>query len=203
MIKTQIEKVKGNWKEVLNDCRFTANKKELDKEPSVNFKKEILIAEHTPIRDIIIKWAWLNIPHWTTVHWVRHRWEKYVATQRSDRTSIDRNKLPQDHPTNMKGEANTQHLIDTSRKRLCFQASDETRLLAESLKVEIHEVVDEYIANCLVPNCIYRGGCPETSNKKPCEFYEKFVKRYGQISNIQERYDYYNKDFYERKGVDY
>lgn len=62
MFKTHIEKVKGDWKEVLNDCRFTVNLKEIDKEPSEKFKKEILIAEHSPIRNISIKWRWLQIP---------------------------------------------------------------------------------------------------------------------------------------------
>lgn len=199
MVKTYIEKVKGNWTEVLNDCRFTANLSNLDKEPSETFKKEILMAEHSPIRDIIIKWKWLDIPHWSVVHWVRHKWEKYVATQRTDRTGIDRSTLTQDCPSSIICEANVQHLIDTQRKRLCYQASDETREEAESLKIEIHNSVDKYIGDILVPNCIYRGGCPETSTKKPCEFYNNFVKKYGQISNLQERYRLYNEEFYKNK----
>lgn len=199
-MKTKIIKIKGDWNEVLNDCRFTVNKKDLNKEPSEKFKKHILIAEHSPIRDIIIKWKWLNIKHWITCHWVRHKWEKYVATQRTDRTGIDRDKLPQDYPSNMIGEANTQQLIDTQRKRLCFQASKETREYAEDLKVTIHEEIDEHIANVLVPNCIYRGGCPEYSkdDENRCRFYENFVKKYGQIGDIQERYDRYNEFFYNR-----
>ena len=200
MIKTNIEKVKGDWKEVLNDCRFTANLPKLDKEPSDKFKKEVLIAEHSPIRDIFIKWVWYKIPHWTVVHWVRHKWEKFVPTQRTDRTGVDRHTLPQDCPSDLKGEANVQHLIDTERKRLCFQASDETRECAESLKVTIHDEVDKHIANVLVPNCIYRGGCPEMSVAKPCHFYDNFVKKHGQLSSIQERYDAYNEDFYKRFG---
>lgn len=198
-MKTKILKTKGDWNEVLNDCRFTVNKKDLDKEPSEKFKKRILIAEHSPIRGIYIKWRWLKIPHWVVVHWVRHKWEKFVATQRTDRTGINRNQLPQDYPSDMTGEANPQHLIDTSRKRLCFQASKETREYAEDLKVTIHEEVDTYIANVLVPNCIYRGGCPEFEADDPnrCMFYENFVKKHGQISNIQKRYDLYNENFYK------
>lgn len=206
MIKTNIIKIKGDWKEVLNDCRFTVNKKDLDKEPSEKFKKKILIAEHSPIRNIIFKWEWSNIPHWVTVHWVRHKWEKYVATQRADRTGVDRIKLPQDTPQNMRGEANIQALIDTERKRLCFQASAETRQYGESLKIEIHNK-DKYIGNVLVPNCVYRGGCSEYSkdDENRCRFYEKFLeeanKREVDISNIQERYDLYNELFYKQKGV--
>lgn len=198
-MKTKILKVKGDWKEILNDCRFTVNKKDLDKEPSDKFKKRILIAEHSPIRDIYIKWRWLQIPHWVVVHWVRHKWEKFVATQRTDRTGIDRHTLSQDAPSDMAGEANIQNLIDTNRKRLCFQASKETREYAEDLKVTIHEEVDKYIADVFVPNCIYRGGCSEFDSADPnrCKFYENFVKKHGQISDIQKRYDEYNKDFYE------
>ncbi len=198
-MKTKILKVKGDWKEILNDCRFTVNKKDLDKEPSDKFKKRILIAEHSPIRDIYIKWRWLQIPHWVVVHWVRHKWEKFVATQRTDRTGINRHTLSQDAPSDMTGEANIQNLIDTNRKRLCFQASKETRECAEDLKVTIHEEVDKYIADVFVPNCIYRGGCSEfdSADLNRCKFYENFVKKHGQISDIQKRYDEYNKDFYE------
>lgn len=202
MIKTRIVKVKGDWKEILDDCRFTVNKKPIDKEPSDAFKKSILIAEHTPIRDFIIKWEWLSIPHWVTVHWVRHKFEKFVGTQRTDRTGVDRTKLPQDEPQNMRGEANVQHLIDSMRRRLCSRASKETRDCAYSLKIEIHDVVDENIANVLVPNCVYRGGCPEYDKKDDnrCKFYEKFEKMAKEsnvdISDIKSRYDYYNKKFY-------
>ncbi len=197
-MKTKIIKIKGNWNEVLNDCRFTVNKKDLSKEPSEKFKKKILIAEHSPIRDIYIKWRWLQIPHWVVVHWVRHKWEKFVATQRTDRTGIDRHTLPQDCPSDMTGEANVQHLIDTEKKRLCFQASKETRELAEDKKVTIKNEVDPYIADVLVPSCIYRGGCSEFNGTEEhrCRFFENFTKRNGVFTNIQERYDAYNKEFY-------
>ena len=52
--KTEIIKVKGDWPEVVNDCRATVAKPELGREPSTDFKKKILIAEHDPIRDIEI-----------------------------------------------------------------------------------------------------------------------------------------------------
>lgn len=201
MIKTKILKIKGDWKEVLNDCRFTVNKANLDKEPSDEFKKTILISEHSPIRDIYFKWEWLQIPHWVTVHWVRHKWEKFVATQRSDRTGIDRHSLPQDTPSNMRGEGNVQHLIDTMRKRLCFKASPETRECAMSLKTEIHEI-EPFIADVLIPSCIYRAGCCEKTQGNDCKFFEWFLKTFPKdkdIFNIQDRYDVYNKWFYSQR----
>lgn len=60
-MQTEILKVKGDWQEVVDDCRATVGKGELGKEPSTEFKRSILIAEHSPIRDISIKWRWQDI----------------------------------------------------------------------------------------------------------------------------------------------
>lgn len=202
MGQTFIEKIKGDWKEVLNDCRFTVGKAPLDKEPSEKFKKEILIAEHSPIRDISVKWIWYNIKHWVGVHWVRHKWECFVRTQRVDRTGIDRDKLPQDEPQDFKGEANIQHLIDSWRKRLCGQASPETREKAEDFK-ETLRYFEKEISDVLVPNCIYRCGCPELSQ---CAFWGEFLRWCSKnghtdprLMTIQNRYDLYNQYFYEKR----
>ena len=92
---TEILKIKGDWEEVVNDCRSTVGKAELGKEPSKAFKRSILIAEHSPIRDIIVKWRWKGVKSWVATHWVRHKWEKYVTTQRDDRTGVSRDDLPQ------------------------------------------------------------------------------------------------------------
>jgi len=159
-----------------------------------------LIAEHSPIRDLIFKWRWAAMPHWITTHWVRHRWEKFVRTQRTDRTGIDRTKLPQDAPQDFTGEANTQHLIDTQRKRLCYMAAKETREYAEDLKATIHKVEPE-ASDVQVPNCVYRCGCPEIGG---CKFWDNFVKWCYKFTggidirtcDIQVRYDMYNDWFY-------
>lgn len=197
-MKTKILNTKGNFGEVLDVCRHTANKTALNKTPSNEFIKEILISEHSPIRLISILWKWTNIPHWIGVHWVRHKWECFVGTQRTDRTGIDRTKLPQDEPQDFIGEANIQNLIDTMRKRLCFQASPETREYAEDLKATIGGYYDKRIADVLVPNCIYRCGCPEGKNN--CGFFDNLAERHGfNDTNIQKRYDNYNKYF--RKEV--
>lgn len=192
---TNIIKVKGDWNEVVDDCRSTVGKTPLGKEPSEQFKRSILIAEHSPIRDISIKWKWSNIPSWVATHWVRHKWECFVKTQRSDRTGIDRNKLPQDAPVDFTGEANAQHLIDTMRKRLCRQASTETRKYAEDLKLAIHEVEPE-VADVLVPQCCYRGFCSEPVS---CGWWEKFSANLSkeQLIDGRERYKAYNEWFAE------
>ncbi len=193
-MKTEILKIKGDWQEVVDDCRATVGKESLGKDPSTTFKRGILLAEHSPIRDISVKWRWRDMPHWVTVHWVRHKWEKFVRTQRTDRTGINRTKLPQDEPQTFTGEANAQHLIDTMRKRLCRQASPETRRYAEDFKRTLHDVEPE-ISDVLVPNCVYRCGCPEM---KPCRHWDELVKATGGeilTADIQQRYDLYNELF--------
>lgn len=193
-MQTEILKVKGDWQEVLSDCRSTVGKEPLGKEPSDSFKRSILIAEHSPIRDISIKWKWRGMKSWIATHFSRHKWECFIKTQRSDRTGVDRNKLPQDAPVDFVGEANVQSLIDTMRKRLCYQASPETRAYAEDLKRAITEVQPE-IGNVLVPNCCYRAGCPELNT---CGYFQKLLEKDSRIAstNIAERYEAYNRIFF-------
>jgi hypothetical protein len=199
-MKTKILKVKGDWIEVLNDCRASVGKEARNKEPSTEFKKKILIAEHSPIREILIKWEWENIKSWISVHFVRNIWYKVVRTQRDDRTGVDRDKSPQDTPVHFTGDANPQHLIDTARKRLCYQAHPETRAYMEDLKYAIHEIQPE-ISEVMVPNCIYRCGCPEPEMCKK-KFFVDFIRKHGTILTIQKRYDAYNKDFFSRMWED-
>lgn len=195
-MKPDYIKIKGSWEDVVDDCRSTVGKPPLGHGPSDAFKRNILIAEHSPIRNISVRWKWKDIPSWVATHFVRHIWYKCVKSQRSDRTGIDRTKLPQDAPVDFTGEANAQHLIDTMRKRLCRQASPETRQYAENFKAALHEVEPE-ISDVLVPNCVYRGGCPELHN---CGYFQSLIEvsmRDIATTNIQDRYDEYNCIFWE------
>lgn len=194
--KTEIIKIKGDWQEVVDDCRSTVGKESLGKEPSAEFKRGILIAEHSPIRDIIVKWRWRSIKSWIATHWSRHKWECFISTQREDRTGIPRDCRIQSEPVTFLGEANTQHLIDTMRRRLCCQAAAETRAFAEDLKDAIRESQPE-IADVLVPNCVYRMGCPEMNG---CGYLKKLeeycLREYGhsiRYMDINERYAVYNE----------
>lgn len=192
---TEIIKIKGDWEEVVNDCRMTVAKGMLGHEPSTAFKKAILISEHDPIRDIEVKFRWANMKYWIAMHWKTHIWRSRTNTQRNDRQDdYDRNKAPQDQLVDFVGDPNAQHLIDTMRKRLCFMAASETREYAEDLKRTLRKVEPE-LSNVLVPNCIYRCGCPENG---PCKFFETLAKLDPDIAStdIQKRYDAYNKFFY-------
>lgn len=195
MKKTEILKIKGDWEEVVNDCRATVKKRPLGKEPSVAFKKAILISEHSPIRDISVKFKWANIKYWVAMHWKTHHWESRVDSQRNDRQSrYDRESAPQDALIDFIGDPNIQHTIDTWRKRLCRMASPETREYAEDFKRVLHEVEPEW-SDVLVPNCVYRCGCPEPTT---CGWYQKMILKYPAMTStiIQDRYNAYNEVFY-------
>lgn len=194
-MKTEIIKIKGDWEEVVNDCRATVAKPELGREPSTGFKRSILIAEHDPIRDIEIKFRWRNIPYWIAMHWKTHIWRSRTNTQRNDRQAqYDRRKAPQDAPVDFIGDPNAQHLIDTMRKRLCLMAAKETREYAKDLKEALREVEPE-LSDVLVPNCVYRCGCPENSG---CKAFESMVRKFPDMAStdIQKRYEAFNKFFY-------
>lgn len=196
MNKTEILKIKGDWEEVVNDCRATVKKSPLGKEPSKAFKKAILISEHSPIRDISVKFKWENIKYWIAMHWKTHHWESRVNSQRNDRQSAyDREKAQQDAPVDFIGEVNIQNTIDTWRKRLCRMASPETRKYAEDFKRALHEVEPEW-SDVLVPNCVYRCGCPEPTS---CGWFREMIFNYPLMTstNIQDRYNAYNEVFYD------
>ena len=197
-MKTLIRKLDNDWKYVKNISRTTDNKDFTNKEPTNTFKKKLLLSEHSPIREITIKWYWENIKSWIAVHFSRHKYECYVSTQRDDRTQVDRDKSPQDTPVNMDNSANAQHLIDLARKRLCRASHPETRAYMEDLKLSIHDSGETELADVLVPNCVYRCGCPEFNN---CGYFIGLVnQKYAIVSSdIQLRYDTYNEIFYKNK----
>lgn len=190
-MKTEILKIKGDWQEVVDDCRATVAKPPLGREPSKAFKRSILISEHDPVRDLEVRFRWRDIPYWVAMHWKTHIWRSRTNTQRTDRTGVARDELPQNNPVDLIGNANVQHTIDTWRKRLCKMAAPETRRYAEDFKLALREVEPEW-SDVLVPNCIYRCGCPEPNG---CRWYETIVTLYPKLAstNIQERYDEYNK----------
>lgn len=109
-----IYKVLTSWRSVVDAARTTVGKESSDKEPSSSWKKKILLAEHSPIRLILINWKWSGIKYWVSVHFVRHKIgiEHFVKTQRTDRTGKLRDEVPQDHPVDHECTANAQSLIN-------------------------------------------------------------------------------------------
>ena len=195
----RINWISDSWTRVKNHCRTTVNKSFTDNEPTKEFKKKLLISEHSPIRLLEIDWTWENIKYWVSTEWSRHKFEKFITSQRDDRmiNEIPRDKKTQDSLVNYDGYANAQNTIDSWRKRLCYQATPEARNIAEEFKLELHKIEPEW-ADVLVPNCIYRCGCPEFSMCQ-AKLWVNFLKWCNEnnknINSIQSRYDAYNEYF--------
>lgn len=180
-MNVELKDVKGSWEEVANRARTTVHKDELGKEPSDSFKRKILRAEHSPIRSLIYCFKITNLKSWVATHLVRHHVgvEKWVRTQRTDRTGVNRDELPQGAEVEMEIEANAQALINMSRKRLCSQASPETREVMEAMKEEVSKR-DKFLAEVMVKECVYRGYCPEmwSCNYDKTEQFQQEVEEY-------------------------
>ena len=69
-------------------------------------------------------------------------------------------------PVNMRLLVNAQEIINISRVRLCNKAERTTRMLWMKAIRELVKI-EPFLANACVPNCLYRGFCPEI---KPCGF---------------------------------
>lgn len=168
-MKVEIVDYTDNWQAVKNAAMNTIGI-ENGKYPDSAWKWKMLQAEHSPIRLLELTIRMVDIPYWVSVHLTRHKIgiEHFVSTQRTDRTGINRAKLPQNNPVCHTIRVNAQALITISRKRLCRQASPETRSAWRQVIAAVREVEPELAALC-VPECVYRGFCPEL---KPCGFYE-------------------------------
>lgn len=171
----EIVKHEDNWQEAKDRAMNTVGAEE-GKYPSSSWKRKILKAEHSPIRVVDMTVRIHDIPYWVAMHLVRHKVgvEHWISTQRSDRTGVYREELPQGALVNHSLKLNAQSLINISRRRLCSQASPETRAAWKAVIEAVREVEPE-LADLCVPECIYRGHCPEM---KPCgyadtEDYEK------------------------------
>lgn len=190
-MKTKINKFENDWTDIKNKCRTTVSKHYTETEPSDSFKQALLLSEHSPIRLWKVNWTWDGLKSWVATHFSRHKWECFISTRRSDRIGFDRGVLSQDELVTCDGEANAQHLIDTSRKRLCHKASDETRESWERL-LELVNYHEPEVAYVCVPNCVYRCGCPEFEQ---CGLWAKLSKDMTatELSDIRTRYDKYHE----------
>lgn len=177
---------KGTWREVADAARTTVSMEPGTGEPSSKWKKQMLLSEHSPIRKLVFRGKWVNLPYYVSVHFTRHKIgiEHWVSTQRTDRTGEDRTKKAQDYPVLHEVELNAQAVINISRKRLCDQAADKT---TEAWVAFLNKVIKP---NCPVlyevaaPECVYRGFCPESDS---CGFHESaqyqvVLKNYRQVN---------------------
>ena len=151
-----------DWREVKRRALVTVGKTMVTP-PTIEWKRKILMARHSPIRYLQFSFLLEGIPSWVSVHLVRHiHAQPYVKSQRNDRQSAyDRNKAPQDSPVDMIWDMNAEELMVIANKRLCNQASQETREVVTQMCRLAKEACPE-ISDFLVPMCVWRGGlCPE------------------------------------------
>ena len=149
------------WQEIKDSALFTIHKYG-GKYPTSKWKNDILMAEHSPIRDGRIIIELYDVPSFVIGHLVRHNtgFVPFVSTLRSDR--MDYNEIPDRNTlNNLRFDGNFQNFINISRKRLCNCASKETREAWSMVRDEIAKVEPELAAH-MVRECVYRNGlCPE------------------------------------------
>ena len=215
----KIEQMVG-WEWAKKLILRTQNKKPKTPFPTSKQKLEWLLAEHSPIK--VVEWCIDidNLRQWVGVHLLRHPFVlPFISSQRSDRVEDKEAQIEmvlsyikediindplfdkkewrdyrlQGSTNNHSFVVNAQTLINISKKRLCHQASKETR----DVWLLVHDCIkeqDKEMAAAMVPTCIYRGFCPEItccgyvlSNK----YKEELNKYHNLISSPQDRFEKY------------
>lgn len=148
------------------------------------WKKKMLIAEHSPIRALTFLVEFQNLPSYVATHLVRHHvgTTPFIESQRNDRQEkYDRRKAPQDAPVLARFHMNIQAILNMSHARLCKQASIETQY-AWWLFLDELEKIEPEVSHACVPKCIYRNGlcgefhpCTGLSKPKVSDYPEFFA----------------------------
>lgn len=148
-------------------CALNTIGKSSIKLPSDEWKEKILRAEHSPIRTLWFAFK-INAPYYCVMHMVRHKigCEHFVKSQRDDRNnnSVPRANKPQGEFVDYILYINAQELMFMARRRLCKQASFETREIMKEICKRVIKVNPEF-KDLLVPMCQYTKHCNEI---KPC-----------------------------------
>lgn len=156
-----------DWRRCLMLARCTQGKFDTSNEPSDDWKRKILRAEHSPIRTLMFTIKMDGIPYYSSVHFVRHKYgvEHYVQSQRKN---PDRGAERQDAPVTHIMDINAQELIFMARKRLCYKADKVTRDIMKTICEKVWEL-DPAMAEVLLPACGCHGeNCREFV---PCGIY--------------------------------
>lgn len=155
-----------DWSLVVDEARKTAWKDSLGHEPSREFKMNALMSRHSPIQALIFRIEFTNLPYFVSVHLVRHHVGvdgMWVSSQRPDRspTGTSRSQLPQNAPVSHDIILNAQEILFISRKRLCRQASLETRQAWGMVVDALRKIGEVELAAFCKPECWWSGGCTE------------------------------------------
>lgn len=195
-MRAEIKYYNDMWQEIKDSALFTIHK-DNGKYPTSEWKDEMLLAEHSPIRNGFIIVDLYDIPNFVAMHLVRHHegFTPFVASNRKDRTTYTDGKVPdRNTPTNLRFNGSFQAFINISRKRICNCASAETRYVWKLVKQVVEEVEPE-LAKRMVRECVYRNGfCPE---KYSCHYNtdpksrEAFKKELDEYLDGHESQNYY------------
>lgn len=195
MLEPNVKVIKYDvdWREIKNLCRGTIGKDDSLQEPSREWKRKLLISEHSPLRHSLITIEIDNIPFYVMGHLVRHSVgvTPYVRTSREDRTGVPRSERRQTDLVDMRMDLNIQSLINISRKRLCNQADATTQKIWWMVLREIAKIDEDVVFTC-VPEGIRTAGCPECFSN--CSACENFISTMGfeERQNLMKRYEKYD-----------
>ena len=72
--KMQIDlfKHEDNWQDIKDSAMNTINKT-TGKYPDSEWKRRLILSEHSPIRRMHFYWRWKGLKSWVSVHMVRHK----------------------------------------------------------------------------------------------------------------------------------
>lgn len=157
-------------------CCLNTVGKDAAKAPTEEWLRRLVEAEHSPIRELWFG-VRMEIPYWVSVHFVRHHIgvNHYVSTQRNDRQGeYDRNAARQDELVSHVMSINAQELAFMAHRRLCNQASPETRAVMRAICDEVMRAAP-YMRGALVPLCEYRNG--KCSEMFPCPRAKAFERK--------------------------
>ena len=191
--KAKITNFQVDWLNIKSACMTTISK-QAGKEPNKEWRRKLLICQHSPVRRSMISWKWDEIPYAISTHFARHHegCEKFIGTSREDRTGVDRTTRSQMDCVPMEMDANIQALINISAKRLCTCADPLTTKYWKAVLDAVREY-DEDIYWACVPQCIKCGACVEPFGQ--CKFFENFAKDLSkeELMDIMTRYERYNE----------
>jgi len=177
---------------------ITVHRRDVENKPiTKKLAEHYFLSEHSPIRSFIIRITMHDVSRRVAMHLVRHVHSlPFVSSTRPDRFP----ERASDEIVDMIQDFNAQALIDMARKRLCHMSYKDTIKTVKAVKKALlsykgsDETVIQTLGFFMVPNCVYRGGCPE---QRSCGLYKNLVKNYNidTCETILERYSVYNNEY--------
>lgn len=140
-------------------CALVTMWKGLKTDPTLEWKKSLLKARHSPCRTLMFMFRLEGIPYYVSTHLARHvHATPFISSQRNDRQDkYDRNKATQDSLVDMMWWMNSEELMVISNKRLCNLADKTTKEIVEMMVWLVKQKCPEF-EDVLVPMCVHNGG---------------------------------------------